>query len=210
MTQTPHPKIATPDHDVLPLIRERWSPRAFDPNAAISVDDLRRLFEAARWAPSSLNEQPWRFVVTDRQRTPEAFDAMLASLSPRNASWARFAPVLALVAVRHSLERNGAANAHAFYDTGQAVAFLTLQATSQGLGIRQMQGFSADKARAACGVPDAFDPAVVMAIGRVGDPSILADEGHRDAEMQPRARRALHAFVFEGHWDHRFPASDPA
>jgi|SRR6185369_4472186 len=196
-----HPKHARVDHDILDVIRRRWSPRAFDPNADISAAELHQLFEAARWAPSSLNEQPWRFVVARARQSPDSFAALLGTLTPRNQEWARFAPVLVLTAVRLTVERSGHPNPHAWYDAGQAVAFLTLQATAAGVATRQMQGFDPAGARDVCQVPAAFEPAVVIAIGRVGDPERLAHEPHRTAERQPRQRRPLTEFVFDGVWD---------
>src|SRR5438046_542077 len=94
-----HPKHVSTPHEILDVIRHRWSPRAFDADRAVSLDSLRTLFEAARWAPSSFNEQPWRFVVADRSRTPDAYAALLATFDPANRAWARNAPVLVLVAV---------------------------------------------------------------------------------------------------------------
>jgi nitroreductase len=195
-----HPKHAAPDHDILDVIRRRWSPRAFDPSRDISSADLRSLFEAARWAPSSFNEQPWRFVVADRRRTPDAFTSLADVLDQFNQTWARHAPVLVLAAVSTRLNRSGRPNRTAWYDAGQAVAFLTLQATGIGLGIRQMEGFDRGAARRVCSVPDDFEPVVVMAIGYPGDPSALAGERERLAERQPRIRQPAEAFVFEGVW----------
>jgi nitroreductase len=199
-----HPKYAQPDHDVLDVIRKRWSPRAFNPTRDVSHTELRRLFEAARWAASSFNEQPWRFLVCSRHDTPTAHHALLAALTARNQSWAAAAPVLSLVAIRTTLERNEAPNTHAWYDTGQAVGFLTLQATSQGLSMRQMEGFDRDAARAALDVPPPFDPAVVIAIGYAGDPDTLVHEPHRAAETAPRRRRPTSEFVFAGKWGESF------
>ena len=200
MSDSSHPKIARADHEILDVIRHRWSPRAFDPSREVTRADLERLFEAARWAPSSFNEQPWRFVVVDRGRTPEAFAALLSALTPRNQAWASAAPVLVLVGVRLKHERNEKDNAHAWYDAGQAVAFLTLQATAADLSLRQMQGFDPEVARRVCAVPPPFEPAVVMAIGHAGDPEALTSPGHRDAEREPRSRRAIGESVFEGTW----------
>jgi nitroreductase len=200
MTDQPHPKFAQTDHDILDVIRQRWSPRAFDATRDVSLSDLQRLFEAARWAPSSLNEQPWRFVVAERHRSPEIFEAMIGSLTPRNQAWARAAPVLVLVAVRLSHERIDATNTHAWYDAGQAVAFLTLQATATGLSSRQMQGFRADEARRVCEIPAGFEPAIIMAIGHAGDPATLTIDAHRTAESAPRLRRPVSEFVFDGKW----------
>lgn len=200
MSDPPHPKIARPDHEILDVIRQRWSPRAFDPTREVSRSDLRRLFEAARWAPSSFNEQPWRFVVADRQRSPAAFAAVNASLVPANRLWSAEVPVLVLVAVRTTLERDDALNSHAWYDAGQAVAFLALQATATGLAVRQVQGFDRDEARRACEVPAPFEPALILAIGYAGDPDALTVDKHRAAERAPRERRSIEEFVFEGAW----------
>ena len=195
-----HPKTARTDHDVLDVIRQRWSPRAFDASRDLTVADLHRLFEAARWAPSSRNEQPWRFVVTSRTRTPDAFAKLLSALTSSNQAWAAATPVLVLTAVRLRHERDDLENAHAWYDAGQAVAYLSLQATSIGLSTRQMQGFSPAAAAAACDVPADFAPAVVIAIGYAGDPTGLASEKHRLAEAMPRERRAIGESVYEGSW----------
>jgi nitroreductase len=195
-----HPKIANTDHDILDVIRNRWSPRAFDPSRDVPAADLRRLFEAARWAPSSMNEQPWRFLVASRKRSPETFAALVESLTGKNPMWAGNAPAFILTVVRLTTERDESMNAHAWYDTGQAVGFLVLQATGLGLSIRQMEGFDHDRARRACNIPPPFEPAVLMAIGYAGDPETLQMERHRDAERQPRQRRPIEKFVFEGTW----------
>jgi nitroreductase len=199
-----HPKTARPDHPILDVIRQRWSPRAFDPARAIARGDLLRLFEAARWAPSSGNEQPWRFVVADRAESTDAFDALAGSLTGRNPLWARAAPAIVLVALRATLERDQSANQHAWYDTGQAVAFLTLQATSLGLAVRQMEGFDRERARRACAVPAPFEPAILMAVGYPGDPDSLTYEKHRDAERTPRSRKPVAEFVFGGTWGREY------
>jgi len=195
-----HPKHAQTDHEILDLIRQRWSPRAFDLSRDVSSADLVRLFEAARWAPSSGNEQPWRFLVARRGGPSGAFEGMLSAMTERNRAWAAAAPVLVMVAVRATLERNEAVNAHAWYDTGQAVGFLTLQATDMGLGLRQMAGFDRENARTSCLVPAPFDPAVLIAIGYPGDPESLAIPFHRETEVQPRQRRALSDFVYDETW----------
>lgn len=195
-----HPKHAAADHEVLALIRERWSPRAFDATRSVSLEDLWRLFEAARWAPSSRNEQPWRFVVTHREHSPEAYQRLFSALGGSNQSWASTAPALILTAVQLVVELTGETNRHAYYDAGQAVGFLTLQAQSQGLAIRQMEGFSHTVAREVCHVPEGFEPAVVMAVGYPGSPEALPSEKHRAAEVTPRKRRKASDFVFDGTW----------
>src|SRR5262249_25613534 len=147
-----HPKHADPDHDIHDLIRRRWSPRAFDAARDVSRADLLRLFEAARWAPSSMNEQPWRFIVTERTGTPAAYAAIHGALTGRNPAWAGSAPILALVVVRktfESVEAADATNRSAWYDAGQAVALMVVQATSMNLSVRQMEGFDRKEMQAA-------------------------------------------------------------
>jgi nitroreductase len=199
-----NPKHAASDHEIHDLIRRRWSPRAFDASRDVSRADLLRLFEAARWAPSSLNEQPWRFVVTERTRTPDAFAALLGTLTGRNALWAEKAPVLVLVALRRNYQGHEVPNESAWYDAGQAVALLVIQATAMGLSVRQMEGFDRPRAREAMHVPAEFEPAVAMAIGYAGDPDSLPLEKHRHAERTPRTRRPVSGSVFDGQWGNEF------
>jgi nitroreductase len=198
--ENPHPKFAGTDHEILDLIRGRWSPRAFDASRDVTRGQLLRLFEAARWAPSSGNEQPWRFVVVQQSQSPEAFAALVASLTGRNPDWAAAAPVFVLVVVRTTHQKNDEPNRSAWYDTGQATAFLLLQATEMGLSVRQMEGFDRAEAEKACGVPAPFEAAVLMAIGYAGDPSLLKVDQHRAAEQKPRSRQPLSAFVFGPVW----------
>lgn len=195
-----HPKSARAHHEIHELIRQRWSPRAFDATRAVPRDELLRLFEAARWAPSSANEQPWRFIVVARDESSDVWRTLLSALSRSNQTWAVLAPVLVLTVVRLTLERNETVNPLAWYDTGQAMALLTLQATAQGLSIRQMEGFDPEIARNACGVPAGFDPVVVFAVGYAGAPEALTIERHREAERQPRQRKSIADFVFESRW----------
>jgi nitroreductase len=199
-----HPKIARTDYEILDVIRQRWSPRAFDPSREVARADLLKLFEAARWAPSAGNEQPWGFVLAERRRSPATFAALLASLTGRNPEWAGAASAFVLAAVRSTVEGRGPVSRLAWYDAGQAVGFLTLQATALGISIRQMEGFDLDQARAACGVPAAFEPAVIMAVGYAGDPDALPTEKHRAAERQPRERRPVGDFAYEERWGRGF------
>src|SRR4051812_40143982 len=189
-----HPKIAATDHDVLDVIRHRWSPRAFDASRPLTRDEQHQLFEAARWAPSSANEQPWQFLVADRFTHAEAFATLLSTLTESNQTWAKSAPVLVLVSARPTSD-DGKLNPFAWYDTGQAVSMLTIQATSMGLGLRQMAGFHRDRAREVCGIDAGFEPVVVMAIGHIGDVESIPLPRHRETELKPRARRKISEFV---------------
>lgn len=193
----PEGKPAPADAGIHELILERWSPRAFS-SAAVSAADLRSLMEAARWAPSSMNEQPWSFIVADLHRDPEAHARIVSTLVPLNAAWARHAPVLIAAAARLT-RANGALNRHALYDTGQAVAQLALQATALGLAVHQMGGFDEKQARDLLGIPGDHEPVVVLAIGYPGDPNELSPELLR-REVAPRQRRPASQFVYSGVW----------
>ena len=200
---TPHPKHATADHLVLDVIRERWSPRAYDSSRTIPPDELWQLFEAARWTPSSRNEQPWRFVVVDKIAHPAVHAAIVATMTPGNQAWAPLAPVLIVAAAKLTVGESGDVNRHALYDTGQAVAYLTMQAQSQGLAARQMEGFNRVAAAQVCEVPADYDLAAVIALGYPGSPDVLPNEKHRQHETTPRARRPAADFVFAGTWASR-------
>ena len=199
-----HPKNAQVDHEILDVIRTRWSPRAFDPDRPVTRETLLQLFEAARWAPSSRNAQPWHFLVADRAATPDAFRDLSGCLLGKNPEWAPAAPVLMLAAVRTTLEADGSLNRSALYDTGLAVGFLTLQATALGLASRQMGGFDRKRAREQLKVPAPFEPAVMIALGYPGEPDGLSIESQRQAEHQPRERRPISAFAFDGTWGKGF------
>lgn len=195
-----HPKHAAADHDILDLIRERWSPRAYDTTRPIAEDTLMRLFEAARWAPSSRNEQPWRFVVVDARQNVDAHRALVATLSKGNQAWAPNAPTLVAVCVKMLVGDTTEANRHAYYDTGHAIALFTLQAQALGLGVRQMEGFDRAAATASLGVPADYEIAVLMAVGYPAAPETLVMERHRELELTPRSRRSAAESVFRGAW----------
>jgi nitroreductase len=181
-----------------PLLRERWSPRAFSPRP-VSAGDLDSLVEAARWAASSMNEQPWSLLIGDRERDPEGHARILSTLAPANAAWAAKAPVLGIAVARLNFTRNGKPNAWALYDTGQAMANLVIEATALGLAAHQMGGFDRDKARVELGVPEGYEPVAAIAIGYRGDASELSEELQR-RELAPRTRRLSTEWAFRARW----------
>jgi nitroreductase len=183
-----------PIHD---LIKRRWSPRAFS-DRVIEHDTLRSLLEAARWAPSSNNEQPWNFIVATKDDQAE-FSRLLSCLVEGNSLWAQHAPVLMVSVARMSFEDDGKPNRHAFHDVGQAVANLIVQATALGLMVHQMAGFHPDKVRELYGVPKEFEPVAAIALGYPGDPKSLPDK-LRTRELAPRERKHIAEFVFTGRW----------
>jgi nitroreductase len=187
-------ETSAPVHD---LIRYRWSPRAFD-SQPVEPEKLRSLFEAARWAASSYNAQPWYFIVATKDDS-ENYKKILDCFVEFNQAWAKSAPVVALSVARMKFEHNGTPNNHAFHDVGQAAANLALQATALGLQIHQMAGILPDKAREIFGIPEGYEAVAGFAIGYPGDPAALPDK-LREQERAPRSRKPLDSFVFTGKW----------
>ena len=189
-------KAATVD-GVLPAIVERWSPRSFS-GREVSTADLVRVFEAARWAPSSSNEQPWRFVVGLKGSQTHA--RLAGTLAGFNQAWAPNAPVLILGLARTTFSRNGNPNTYALYDLGAATAYLALQATALGLHTHQMGGYSHDAVRSALGIPDDYALGAMIALGFRGEPGALANDALQTRELAPRERKPLREMVFAA-WD---------
>lgn len=195
-------KLATNDFPVHQLIRERWSPRSFA-EKAVPKDILRSLFEAARWAPSSNNQQPWAYLVATKD-DKENFEEMLGVLVEFNASWAKNAAVLAIAVAELSFPKNNAPNRNAQYDTGAASALLSVEATAHGLVVHQMAGFDPEKARRAFAIPAGWDAIAALAIGYPGDPDSLPPK-LKDRELAPRTRKPISEFVMAGQWGHAAP-----
>lgn len=185
-----------------PLIAQRRTRRAFSPKL-VEPMVLKTLLEAARWAPSSMDEQPWSFILATRQRVAE-FDRLLGCLLGFNVRWAQNAPVLLLAVARSNFSAGGDRNRHALYDLGQAVAALSYQAIASGLNVCQMAGFDMQKTREVYSIPDDHEPVVIVAIGYQGDPARLP-ERVRKKETAPRMRNSLDQFVFEAKWGKSAP-----
>lgn len=181
------------------LVRDRWSPRAFS-QKAIAAEDLRSLFEAARWAPSSNNEQPWAFIVATHDND-EDFSKALQPLVEFNANWAKQAFVLGYAVSELKFAKNNAPNRNAQYDTGAAMALLCVEATARGLVVHQMAGFDPDTAREVFDIPEGWEAIAAFAIGYPGDPASLP-QPYRDRESAPRVRKPIRDFVMSGRWGH--------
>jgi nitroreductase len=190
-------KPAEASHHIEGLIARRWSPRAFQ-ERPIEQDKIRSLFEAARWAPSSNNEQPWRFLIATKDNQSD-HARLLSCLSEGNTKWAFRAPMLMLSVASLYFEDDGKPNRHAFHDTGMAVENFVLQATALGLQAHQMAGYDVEKARRECQIPSGFEPVAMVAVGYPGDPSMLPDY-LRERELKPRERQPIGDFVFAADW----------
>jgi len=180
------------EYPVLPEIQNRRSKRAFAATS-ISEETIRSLFEAARWAPSSMNEQPWVYIyaVADNH---ELWNKIFDSLNDSNKIWAQYAPLLVVSLARKTLLRNGAINGAAKYDVGAANALLSLQATHAGLNVHQMGGYNKQIVIRNLNIPETHEPVVVMAIGYPGDPESLNDN-LKTRELAPRVRYTQDFFV---------------
>ena len=157
-------------------LRKRFSPKAFD-QSILEMHDITAIMEAAAWAPSAYNEQPWRFHVALRQ-DEAAFESFLRVLTESNQTWAKDASALVFSVARRERVRDGLKNDYAFYDTGQAVTHLTVEALNRGLQLHQMQGFVVAECRRLLNLPSGVDPVTAFAIGRPG-PGQSHDMPHR-------------------------------
>lgn len=177
-----------------PLLSQRRSPRAFDPRP-LDAETVAPLFEAARWAPSSYNEQPWSFLVALRQQD-DAWQEALECLVPSNRQWARHGSLLIFTLAKATFRHNDKPNAHAFHDVGLAIAQLTVQATACGLMVHQMGGIDREAVRRTYAVPEGWDPVTGVVVGHAADPASLSEQ-LRAQEEAPRQRKNLAEIVFQ-------------
>ena len=182
---------------VLPIVLSRWSPRSFA-DRDVSPADLRKVFEAARWAASSYNEQPWRFLVGTRNSATHK--KILSSLISFNQAWAGTAPVLILGVARTRFSHNETPNRVGLYDLGAASSYLTLQAAALGLSTHQMAGFDESIALQALEIPEGYVCGAVIALGYQGEPAALPNEQMIAQETAPRVRKPLNEIVFSA-WE---------
>ncbi len=195
-------KKATTDYPISKVLAERWSPYAFD-DREVALDDIRSLFEAARWAPSSYNEQPWTFFIATKN-DPAEFERLLSCLLEANQAWAKAAPVLALGVVSLRFSRNNKENRAAIHDLGLAAGNLVVEATTRGLFVHQMIGILPDKAREVYKIPAGCEAWTAMAIGYRSEASQLPDS-LKERDLTPRHRKPLSQFVFAGQWGNPSP-----
>jgi nitroreductase len=184
---------APPDHAIHPLIAGRWSSRAADPQKEVASEVMNRLFEAARWAPSAANNQPWR-ILSFGPEDREALEKARAVISQGNY-WALAAPRLLFVLTRSDRPGSGSPNTRAGYEAGMAAVQMALQAASEGLLFHQMAGFNGEALRSTFNIPGNFDIIAAVAVGWPGNAGSLSEK-HRTQEIDQRTRKSMDQLVF--------------
>ena len=187
-------KPAITEFPIIEPINHRWSPRSFS-DKAITYEDMGSLFEAARWAASSMNEQPWRFLYA--YKGEEAHQLIIETLMEGNQGWASSAPVLILTIVDKFSSKSGKPNNAAIHDLGLAVGNMSIQASAMGIGLHQMGGFFPDKAKALFDITDQYDIVTTLALGYFGEADEL-EEPLKSREMATRSRKPLEEITFHG------------
>jgi len=196
-----------PDHEILDLLWQRYSPYAFQPRS-VEREKLLRCLEADRWAPSSFNEQPWSFLVAERDDR-QAFKKMLDCLVEANQAWAKHAGVLLITVAAETFAKNNKPNRVCDHDIGLAAANLTVQATALGLHVHQMAGINISKTRQLYGIPESHHPLTGIAIGDAAEPDEAADPQVAERDKTKGGRRPLGEFVFHEKWKQHWSETPP-
>lgn len=171
-------------YEVLAEIQKQWSPRAFDEERPVAREDLMALLEAARYAPSCFNEQPWRYLVTFKGE--EEHEKLCQVLVPANAEWASKAPVLLMILAKQRFEQNGKENRWHAFDAGTSWGYLNLEAYHRGLVTHAMGGFSVEKARETFGISEEYTVIATVAVGYYGNKDALNPKNKASEHPSPR------------------------
>ncbi len=185
-------KEANTDFEIHPLLKKRWSPRAFN-DKAVTKEQLQRIFEAARWAPSGFNQQPWKFILG--MKGDETYQKIFDCLVAFNQLWAGNAPVLILSCGRKVMNDREDINPSYHYDVGQAVAHMSIQAMNEGLHMHQMGGFEKDVAVRKFNIPATYKPLTVISLGYIGNPAMLPERMQK-SEKAERDRFPAKSFLY--------------
>ncbi len=186
-------------HPIHDLLANRWSPRAFDTNKKVSRAQIISMLEAARWAPSCFGDEPWRYIVWDKQSDLDAWEKAFACLGEANQKWVKNAPLLFASIANTLFDHNASENRWAQHDTGAASMALVLEAEALGLVAHQMGGFDAAKLRTAFFIPATFTPMAMIAAGYQADAEILEGD-YKTRELAARSRKPMDSRFFEGAW----------
>lgn len=182
------------EYPIHTLLEARWSPYSFDSVKPVQSSDLLSLFEAARWAMSAYNDQPWRYIVANRDSDSELWEKILSGLVDGNQPWAKHVPVLALGFVDPKFEKTGKPNTTAVHDLGAASAFLTIEATARGLAVHQMSGILPAVIQSTFPETDMLQPVTALAIGYPGSNSQL-DENYANRDGRARERKPMNEIL---------------
>ncbi len=193
-------KPAITQAPIIDVIANRWSGRAYDANKAVSSEQMISMLEAARWAPSCFGDEPWRFIVMDKNNNATAWEKAFDCLVPGNQAWVKDAPVLILICAHSLFNHNQKLNRWGAYDTGAAAISLCLQATSMGLMTHQMGGFDGEKARDVFAIPEQYQMMSMLTVGYAADINNLSEE-LKERELAPRKRRVLNELFYDGVWN---------
>ncbi len=196
-------KVFAAERPILEILSRRWSGRAIDPDRPVVRETVATLLEAARVAPSSFNEQPWRFLVFE-EIDRDALAQARSCLAEGN-EWAKKAPLLLLSVAAERWQKSGSPNRHAQHDVGLASENLALQAIAEGLVVHFMAGFDAKHARELFGVPDGFTPIAMIAVGYPGSIEQLPAK-LQEREHLPRRRKPIEEIAFAGRWNKPYEA----
>ncbi len=188
-------KDAQTDHEIHELIKRRWSPRSFA-ERKVEREKMMSLFEAARWASSAHNEQPWRFVFAPKDNA-ERYEKFLGCVNENNRIWISTAPLLIMAVIRNEMVRDNLPNRHAMHDLGLATGGIMVEATALDLYVHVIGGFDSEQARAVAQIPAAYTPVTMMAVGYLGKPEALPEK-FKALETSPRTRKKVEEFAFEG------------
>lgn len=188
-------------HPVLDIIEKRWSPRSFQ-DKAIPKEDLMSMFEAARWAPSSFNGQPWRFIIANRE-DKENYKRLYDCLIEFNQGWVEPAPILGISIGRKRFEQTDKANKHHLHDVGLAMSLLVLEGMQRGVYVHQMSGFDVDKTHELLEIPEGYEPCAMFVLGYPGSPDQLSDE-LKEKELATGERKPMEEMLFEGKFGKSF------
>ena len=190
------------------LLARRWSPRAYDAARRVSRDQLTALIEAARWAPSCNGDEPYRYIVIDRQDDPDAWAKMFECLNTNNKKWVKNVPLVLISCAGSRFANDGSPNRWGQHDTGAASLSLVLQAVSIGLIGHRMGGWDLDKQSAAFEIPAEYTPMAIVAVGYQAEPDVL-DEETKKKEFRPRARKPIEGHFYEAAWDKPVRLQEP-
>lgn len=195
-------KPAENQYPIHELIKNRWSPVAFDNSKMVEVAKIGSLLEAARWAASCFNAQPWYFILATKENLEE-YNKLFSCIVEANQKWVKNVPVLMIAVARLNFSHNNKPNRHAFHDVGLALGNLTLQAESMGLRVHSMGGFDVQKTKDIYQISEGFEPLTAVAIGYQGDLNLLEID-LQAREKSPRSRKSLDEFVFKNNWGNSY------